>query len=133
MLLPDDTPQFAHASDSTPSRVLSKAIVTAHGWRERILAGEICSIKQLAAEARLNARCAGRILRLAALSPSLVDDVVLRIRGRSFASATHASLAAQVERAGGALSIRAIRRRIVTPIQPLQASIHASAAGAAQS
>jgi site-specific DNA recombinase len=72
LVLPDsrvDTSQ-------SPSPLL-KAIVTAHGWRERILAGEIYSIKQLAAEARLNPRCAGWILRLATLSPSLVADVVL--------------------------------------------------------
>jgi hypothetical protein len=72
LVLPDsrvDTSQ-------SPSPLL-KAIVTAHGWRERILAGEIYSIKQLAAEARLKPRCAGWILRLATLSPSLVADVVL--------------------------------------------------------
>jgi hypothetical protein len=72
LVLPDsrvDTSQ-------SPSPLL-KAIVTAHGWRERIVAGEVYSIEQLAAEAKLNPRYAARILRLAALSPSLVDDVVL--------------------------------------------------------
>jgi site-specific DNA recombinase len=59
------------------SSPLLKAMVTAHGWRERIIAGEIYSIEQLAAEAKLNPRSASRILRLAALSPDLVDDVVL--------------------------------------------------------
>jgi site-specific DNA recombinase len=65
------------ADTGKPSSPLLRAMVTAHGWRERIIAGEIHSIEQLAAEAKLNPRYASRTLRLAALSPDLVDDVVL--------------------------------------------------------
>ena len=72
LVLPD-----SHVDTSKSTSSLLKAIVMAHGWMERITAGEIYSIEQLAAEAKLNPRYAGRILRLAALSPSLVDDVVL--------------------------------------------------------
>ena len=48
----------------------------AQGWRERIVAGQIYSIQQLASEAKLNFRDAARIFRLAALSPEIVDDMV---------------------------------------------------------
>ena len=55
---------------------LLKAIVTAHGWRERIIAGEIYSMEQLAWKANLSSRYASRILRIAALSPHWVDAVL---------------------------------------------------------
>ena len=48
----------------------------AQGWRERIVAGQIYSIQQLASEAKLNFRYAARIFRLAALSPEIVDAMV---------------------------------------------------------
>jgi len=65
--------QPAAASRFSP---LLRAIVMAHGWKERILAGEIYSIQHLATEAKLSSRYAARILRLAALSPEIVDGVV---------------------------------------------------------
>jgi hypothetical protein len=55
---------------------LLKAIVRAHGWKERILAGQIYSIQQLASEAKVSSRYVVRILRLAALSPKIVDGMV---------------------------------------------------------
>jgi site-specific DNA recombinase len=55
---------------------LLKAIVAAHGWRERIIAGEIYSTQQLASETSLNPSYVGRLLRLAALSPNIIDRVV---------------------------------------------------------
>jgi hypothetical protein len=61
---------------SQPSSPLLKAIVMAHGWKERIVAGKIYSIQQLASEAKLNSRYAARIFQLAALSPGIVDQVV---------------------------------------------------------
>jgi len=66
-------------SPTTPSKSTSsllKAIVMTHRWRERIIAGEIISVRQLAKEANLNARYAGRLLRLAALSPEIVEEAV---------------------------------------------------------
>jgi site-specific DNA recombinase len=68
-------PGSSNGSSHSASPLL-KAIVMAQGWRERILAGEIYSIQQLAFEAKLNSRYAGRILRLAALSPEIIDEVV---------------------------------------------------------
>ena len=59
---------------------LLKAIVTTHGWRERIIAGEIYSIEQLASEANLNPRYAARIFRMAALSPRWVDAVLQQVQ-----------------------------------------------------
>ena len=60
LVLPDSS---THSNQ--PSSPLLKAIVMAHGWKERILAGQIYSIQQLASEAQLNSRYAARILRLA--------------------------------------------------------------------
>jgi site-specific DNA recombinase len=52
---------------------LLKAIARAHLWRERIIASEIQTKAQLAAEAGLNASYLGRILRLMNLAPELVE------------------------------------------------------------
>jgi hypothetical protein len=61
---------------SKPSSSLLKAIVTAHHWRERIIAGEIYCKEQLATEAKLTSSYVGRIFRLATLAPDIVDGVV---------------------------------------------------------
>jgi ParB-like chromosome segregation protein Spo0J len=53
-----------------------KAIATAHRWRERIIAGEIYGREQLATEAKVTRSYAGRILRLVALSPDIVDGII---------------------------------------------------------
>jgi site-specific DNA recombinase len=71
LVLPDSSTRSGQ-----PSSPLLKAIVMAHGWKERIVAGQIYSIQQLASEAKLNSRYAARILRLSALSPEIVDGVV---------------------------------------------------------
>jgi site-specific DNA recombinase len=68
-------PDSSNGSNNSTSPLL-KAIVMAHGWKERIVAGEIYSVQQLATEAKLNSRYAARIFRLAALSPGIVDQVV---------------------------------------------------------
>ena len=66
----------SHADAHKLPSPLLKAILTAHGWRERIIAGEIYSIQQLASEAKLNSRYAARILRLAAMAPEIVDEII---------------------------------------------------------
>ena len=71
LVLPDSS--IGGSKSTSP---LLKAIVMAHGWKERIIAGQIYSIQQLASEAKLNSRYAARILRLATLSPEIVDEVV---------------------------------------------------------
>jgi DNA invertase Pin-like site-specific DNA recombinase len=68
-------PGFSTGSSQSASPLL-KAIVMAHGWKERIVAGQIYSVQQLATEAKLNSRYAARIFQLAALSPGIVDQVV---------------------------------------------------------
>jgi AraC-like DNA-binding protein len=67
-------------SNRTSTSPLLKAIVTAHGWRQRIIAGEIYSVEQLAAEANLNPRYVSRILRVVALSPRWVDAVLRQVQ-----------------------------------------------------
>src|ERR1039457_4781233 len=68
-------PDSSKGSTQSTSPLL-RAIVMAHGWKERIIAGEIYSVQQLATEAKLNSRYAVRILRLVALSPEIVDGLV---------------------------------------------------------
>ncbi len=67
-------PGSSLGSESTSP--LLRAVLIALSWKERILAGEIYSVQQLAAEAKLNSRYAARIFRLAALSPEIVDGIV---------------------------------------------------------
>ena len=76
-------PGFPPASSKSTSSLL-KAIVTTHRWRERIVAGEIYSIEQLAAEANLSPRYASRILRIAALSPHWVDAVLRQVKSADY-------------------------------------------------
>ena len=59
---------------SNPS--LLKAIARAHRWRERIIAGEVYSKEQLATEAGLNASYLGRLLRLIALAPEILESIL---------------------------------------------------------
>ena len=70
----------SHVDPSKSTSSLLKAIVTAHGWRQRIIAGEIYSIEQLASQADLSPRYASRILRIAALSPHWVDAVIRQVQ-----------------------------------------------------
>ena len=58
-----------------PNHSIVRAIARSLQWRERIVAGDIHSKEELAAEAGLNASYVGRILRIAALSPDLVDSL----------------------------------------------------------
>ena len=67
-------PGSSNGSQSTSP--LLRAVVMAQGWKERIIAGQIYSIRQLASNSKLNSRYAARILQLAALSPEIVDGVV---------------------------------------------------------
>jgi hypothetical protein len=64
---------------------LVRAIARSLQWKERIIAGEAYCNEQLAAEANMNASYVGRILRLGALSPGMIDFVTRhhRISDRS--------------------------------------------------
>ena len=66
----------AQAETVEPNPALLKAIVRAHRWRQRIIAGEIRSKEQLAQETNLNPRYVDRILQLAALSPRIIEAIV---------------------------------------------------------
>jgi site-specific DNA recombinase len=70
LVLPD-----ASLAAEQPNHSLLRSIARSLQWRERIVAGEIYSKEQLAAEADMNASYVGRILRLGALSPDMVDAV----------------------------------------------------------
>ena len=66
----------AQAETVEPNPSLLKAIVRAHQWRQRIIDGEIHSKEQLAQETNLTASYVTRILRLAALSPRIIEAIV---------------------------------------------------------
>jgi site-specific DNA recombinase len=59
---------------SIPSLV--RAVTQARTWTEWIIDGKVKTMRELAAKAGLNRHYASRILRLAALSPQLVDAVI---------------------------------------------------------
>ena len=66
------------ASDPVANRSqgsILKAIARALQWKDDIVAGRVYCKEQVAAQSRLNAAYVGRILRLGALSPQLVDSI----------------------------------------------------------
>jgi site-specific DNA recombinase len=60
--------------DTIPSLV--RAITQARTWTEWIVDGEVKTMRELASKAGLNRHYASRILRMAALSPQLVDAIL---------------------------------------------------------
>jgi site-specific DNA recombinase len=64
----------SHQRERLPSLV--KAIARAHGWYERIVAGEVTTIGQLAQKSGLTRRYVRRILQFAILSPQITDALL---------------------------------------------------------
>jgi site-specific DNA recombinase len=60
----------------TPIASLVRAVVQARTWSDWIVSGNVRNLEQLAAKAGLNNRYASRILRLAALSPTLYEAIL---------------------------------------------------------
>jgi site-specific DNA recombinase len=60
--------------DSIPSLV--RAVTQARAWTEWIIDGKVRTMRELASKAGLNRHYASRILRMAALSPQLVDAIL---------------------------------------------------------
>ena len=60
--------------DAIPSLV--RAVTQARTWSEWIVDGKVMTMRELAAKAGLNRHYTSRILRLAALSPQLVDAIL---------------------------------------------------------
>jgi hypothetical protein len=60
--------------DAIPSLV--RAVTQARTWTEWIIDGKVKTMRELAAMAGLNRHYASRILRMAALSPQLVDAIL---------------------------------------------------------
>jgi site-specific DNA recombinase len=59
-----------------PIASLARAVVQARTWSEWIVSGKVRSLEELAAKAGLNKQYASRILRLAALSPTLYETIL---------------------------------------------------------
>lgn len=69
------TPQGdSHQGERVPS--LLKAVARAHGWYERIVAGEVTMIGQLAQKSGLTRRYVRRILQFAHLSPQITEALL---------------------------------------------------------
>jgi site-specific DNA recombinase len=62
------------AQDAIPSLV--RAVTQARSWTEWIIDGKVKTMRELASKAGLNRYYTSRILRLAALSPQLVDAIL---------------------------------------------------------
>jgi hypothetical protein len=70
----------AHAGscfEAAPTMSLAKAVARARGWYERILAGELNSIDQLAQSASLTRRYVRRVLPFATLSPQITKAILM--------------------------------------------------------
>jgi hypothetical protein len=70
LILPT-SPSVANRSQQSIFRALARALQ----WKDRIIAGDVYCREQLAQETGLNSAYVGRILRLGALSPKLVEAV----------------------------------------------------------
>jgi len=94
-----------HPQDKRISSFL-KAAARAHLWYERIVAGEITSVRQLARESGLTRRYLRRILQCANLSPRITESV---LQGKHVAAFTEEKL-----RRGGLLSWKEQEAQIVS-------------------
>ncbi len=72
VVLPHDDSCFE--GERVPSLV--KAVARAHGWYERMVAGEVATIGQLAQKSGLTRRYVRRILQLAHLSPQITEALI---------------------------------------------------------
>jgi hypothetical protein len=55
---------------------LVRAVTQAHTWTQWIVGGKVKTMRELASKASLNRHYTSRILRLAVLSPQLVDAIL---------------------------------------------------------
>ncbi len=67
---------FAAGGRHHQNEGLIKAVAQAYGWRKALEAGAYPTVKDLAREKRFSERYVWKILRLAFLSPSLVDAIL---------------------------------------------------------
>jgi site-specific DNA recombinase len=65
------------SKSDAPIASLVRAVVQSRTWSDWIVSGKVRNLEGLAAKAGLNKRYASRILRLAALSPSLYEDILV--------------------------------------------------------
>ena len=59
-----------------PNAALIKATARAHLWKEKLLSGEVASIRVLAQEESLPERYVSRVLRLAFLAPDIIEAIL---------------------------------------------------------
>jgi hypothetical protein len=97
-----------------PNHSLVRAIARSLQWKERIIAGEVYCKEQLAAEANMNASYIGRILRLGALSPEMVDSAV-RNRSLSEYSLTRRFTELPFDWGKQRDALRLLKKRTVVP------------------
>lgn len=64
------------ARTATPNAVLIKAVARARVWYERLLSGEVTSLRAIAREQGVTPRYVGRLLRCAFLAPDLVEAIL---------------------------------------------------------
>jgi hypothetical protein len=67
------------AADKRPARrdeSLIKAVARGYVWYERLVSGEVTSLRAIAKELRVNERYVSRILRCAFLAPDIVEAIL---------------------------------------------------------
>jgi hypothetical protein len=70
------TAQNGSCPEGAPVPSFAKAIARARDWYERIVAGEVNTVGQLAQEAGLTKRYVRRILQCATLSPQITEALL---------------------------------------------------------
>lgn len=75
-------PEDIDAADAAPSQAphLVRAVARAWNWRRKLERGEVTTIEDIAAAEKISARFVGRTLRLAYLSPIVLEKLLLHRR-----------------------------------------------------
>jgi site-specific DNA recombinase len=74
--LPKGVRIAASGQSTSVSSTLVKALVRAHEWGDRLLDGEVTSIRELARSARVTPAYVRRVIRLRFLAPDIISEII---------------------------------------------------------
>jgi hypothetical protein len=78
IVLPDTGPQLSDPAPDRPSGAVIKAIARAWDWRRRLDAGEVSTLQEIADAEKVTLPFVSRSIRLAYLSPSVLERILAR-------------------------------------------------------
>jgi hypothetical protein len=78
IVLPEDRSDHVTPENDAAAAKVLRAIARAWGWRRRLEAGEVSTLQDIAEAENVTLPFVSRFIRLAYLSPMLMDDIVAR-------------------------------------------------------